>query len=410
MAESLLPSVSEPRETAVSLTSAERRPLDADIIRRFYDPWTCPAHLLPYLAFQRSVDIWSEGWTKSKKRSVIARAPEMHRLKGSIEGIRQYVEVAGGDLVHYLAPPQGVFCDVEDPEQRAAWLARFAQIRIFTHRLREIDVEQNYASDTFAGGTDDIGMDDGFYAAAPEDFLFGGRSGVMWDHGVETPLRRQEVVFLEDGVQHIVETYGVTSADDVFFADFSFEGDYLDRAVIAPTLRMTLSPITFHIINSTFSNEFIDRVPELVRETVDDPAGFYANISCDGDYAEDGIDAATLVYHRWRLYDEYRSGGLPGTGTSFYNDPTLLGLEAFTLLLDIEIPDALPRQTFQAGGFEGDFIEEHDRSQADLVLDAVRQSRADRDKVLVRFATHRVLRLSDRPKLPFRLNQIVRDF
>jgi phage tail-like protein len=406
MAESLLPSVSEPRETAVSLTSAERRPLDSDIIRRFYDPWACPAHLLPYLAFQMSVDLWNEAWTESKKRSVIARAPEMHRLKGSIEGLRQYIEVAGGELVHYLAPPQGVFCDVEDPEQRAAWLARFAQLRIFTHRLREIDPEQNYCEEAFAGGDDD----DGFYAAAPEDFLFGGRSGVMWDHGVETPLRRQEVAFRKDGVQHFVETYGAVTSEDAFFADCSFEGDYLDPMAATPTLRLTLTPITYHIVETQITGDFIDRVPEIVRETVDDPAGFYADISCEGDYVEDGIDPATLVYQLWRLYDKARSGGLPANGASFYDDPTLLGLDAFTLLLDIEVPDSLPPQTFCAGGFEGDFLEEHDSSKTDFVLDAVRQARADRDTVLVRFATRRVLKFSDRPKLPFRLGQIVKDY
>ena len=75
---SILPSSSWSK--AVEQASGERwDALDIDIIRRAKDPRTCPAHLLNFLAFERSVDIWDENWPEEKKRQVIADAPEDHR-------------------------------------------------------------------------------------------------------------------------------------------------------------------------------------------------------------------------------------------------------------------------------------------------------------------------------------------
>lgn len=64
-------------------------------IRNFYDPYQCRADLLPYLAWEMSVDYWDENWSEQTKRDVIAASNPIHTTKGtryaldkSIESIR----------------------------------------------------------------------------------------------------------------------------------------------------------------------------------------------------------------------------------------------------------------------------------------------------------------------------------
>jgi phage tail P2-like protein len=132
---SLLPGNRTPWDEALSLNSAARRPLDTQIVARFYDPWTCPAHLLGYLAFQRSVDVWNDAWPELRKRQVIAAAPAMHRRKRTLSGLRDYISLAGAELVHVMRPPQrfiaGRALSREDFEQ---WLRLLPQLRVYSKR------------------------------------------------------------------------------------------------------------------------------------------------------------------------------------------------------------------------------------------------------------------------------------
>ena len=64
-------------------------------LRSLWDPQTCPYELLPYLAWQYSVDRWDENWSEQIKRKVIAEAFEIHKLKGTKEAIRRAVEPFG---------------------------------------------------------------------------------------------------------------------------------------------------------------------------------------------------------------------------------------------------------------------------------------------------------------------------
>ncbi|ENN6810711.1 phage tail protein I [Vibrio fluvialis] len=64
-------------------------------IHNFYDPYQCRVDLLPYLAWEMSVDYWDENWSEQTKRDVIAASNPIHTTKGtryaldkSIESIR----------------------------------------------------------------------------------------------------------------------------------------------------------------------------------------------------------------------------------------------------------------------------------------------------------------------------------
>lgn len=64
-------------------------------IRQLWDPATCPAALLPWLAWANSVDDWQESWPESVKRSVIAAAFEVHRYKATPYALQAALDALG---------------------------------------------------------------------------------------------------------------------------------------------------------------------------------------------------------------------------------------------------------------------------------------------------------------------------
>lgn len=64
-------------------------------IRQLWDPYNCPAPLLPWLAASFSVDRWDNAWPEATKRSVIAASYFIHAHKGTIGAVRRVVEPMG---------------------------------------------------------------------------------------------------------------------------------------------------------------------------------------------------------------------------------------------------------------------------------------------------------------------------
>ncbi len=60
-----------------------------------WNPATCPAALLPWLAWALSVDEWDDTWTEATKRAVVAASVEVHRRKGTVGSIKRALAVAG---------------------------------------------------------------------------------------------------------------------------------------------------------------------------------------------------------------------------------------------------------------------------------------------------------------------------
>ncbi|PTT13532.1 MULTISPECIES: phage tail protein I [unclassified Pseudomonas] len=89
---SLLPLSSTQLERAIEAAMAETTEIP---LRTLYNPDTCPAHLLPWLAWTWSVDRWDSGWTEAVKRSAIRSAFYVHAHKGTIGALRRVVEPLG---------------------------------------------------------------------------------------------------------------------------------------------------------------------------------------------------------------------------------------------------------------------------------------------------------------------------
>ncbi len=81
---SILPVSASRAERVVDSTAGD---MLADIavclIRYVKNPDLCPTELLPWLAWEMSVDTWNDTWTETEKRAAIKRAAYIHRHRGT---------------------------------------------------------------------------------------------------------------------------------------------------------------------------------------------------------------------------------------------------------------------------------------------------------------------------------------
>ena len=64
-----------------------------------WNPATCPAATLPWLAQALHVDEWSETWTEAQKRAVIASSVATHKRKGTIGALKRALSALGYEVV-----------------------------------------------------------------------------------------------------------------------------------------------------------------------------------------------------------------------------------------------------------------------------------------------------------------------
>lgn len=88
---SLLPPNATPLETALEETAARLSDVPVPL-RALWDPATCPAELLPWLAWGVSIDFWDAAWTVEQKRAAIAGAIDAQRRKGTRASLRAVLD------------------------------------------------------------------------------------------------------------------------------------------------------------------------------------------------------------------------------------------------------------------------------------------------------------------------------
>lgn len=87
---SLLPPSAFREERAQEQASTELiTSLDTDMVRKVKNADDCPAHLLPWLAWESAVDFWDDSWTEAQKRQVIKDAPYVHQHRGTAGAVRR---------------------------------------------------------------------------------------------------------------------------------------------------------------------------------------------------------------------------------------------------------------------------------------------------------------------------------
>ena len=95
----LLPPNATPLERAFDRAGHERIDKIPVEIRSLYRPREMPADILPWLAWQLSVDQWGADWPDEQKRRVVANIMAVHRRRGTVASVRRALTNAGfGDV------------------------------------------------------------------------------------------------------------------------------------------------------------------------------------------------------------------------------------------------------------------------------------------------------------------------
>lgn len=90
----LLPPSANDHERAIDLATARLGDVPV-LVREAWNPDTCPADLLPWLAWAFSVDEWQNDWTETEKRGVIKNALYVHKKKGTLAALKRAVAPLG---------------------------------------------------------------------------------------------------------------------------------------------------------------------------------------------------------------------------------------------------------------------------------------------------------------------------
>lgn len=90
----LLPQNATAQERALSNAAARLGDVPVPV-RDVWNPDTCPAQLLAWLAWAFSVDQWDSAWTEAQQREFIKRSVGIHRYKGTIGAVQDALGALG---------------------------------------------------------------------------------------------------------------------------------------------------------------------------------------------------------------------------------------------------------------------------------------------------------------------------
>lgn len=66
-----------------------------EVIATLWTPASCPAPLLPWLAWALSVDEWDAEWSETTQRAVCDASFKVHKLKGTVGAVRRAIDAIG---------------------------------------------------------------------------------------------------------------------------------------------------------------------------------------------------------------------------------------------------------------------------------------------------------------------------
>jgi len=397
MTASLLPQNATDFKLALDDLSADRwAALDVDVIRRFRDPWVCPAHMLNFLAFERSVDIWDVDWPDQTKRSVIASAPADHRLKGTLGGVRRYVQIAGGEIVQTVTPPEGVYAAPDlTVVQWQTYLDRQPRLRIkIARNTATWTAPLGHFADHAYSDEDCAGINDGAFLRA--------RQAVLRDTkgAADTPIQIRRVVTSSEARTGVLFEQVIRPAADPL-AIFAGEGFYSELFVEADEVaQRTYSFAIDRAYQHRSAVALLDTVPvgyrprdtRYFRESEQGPAGeghFADDVLAPDMFVTDDIGDELLADVLY-LHNPAVNAPLVDGGNS-YADHCRSDFPLYSAHMIVRLDETGAHGDAYAGaGFVGEMraAEEVDAAR-DRVARSIRSSKSLRDKISY---THKTLR------------------
>lgn len=398
--DSLLTAEAAPWEKALEKTSAARWPLAWELLRTLHSPDDIPVDKLPILAWALSVDLWDERWPIEKKRSVVRRAIADHSIKGTVAGVRRYLEIEDSNLVQLLAPPQRTFASrTLTKAEYDEWLRQMPQLRVYLQSKPGDGTGLDFAGDGFAAGAafDQESEAHAFGRFDAGAAIYGRFPYLYRPDGSLTPLKTAELIS-STGTRNVVDTeqYMVPGIGGLSFVGSAYAGEaHADDEVLAPqafTVRLEREYLhdTSTLSLTTASPGYRPINVRFERESEIGNGGPYVFA---GDFASSsffvGFDEARwMIYDRIYLLDPTIAAPLVDA-LSFANH-TRVGMDPFTFEALVDAEDVAE----PGAGFDGNFVGEvfarpEVLDKIDRALDAVALAKGYRDKALVTFETTR---------------------
>ncbi len=387
----LLPDNATALERAVSLTGAARRPLPHELVSAAKNPATCPAELLPLLAYELSVDIWDDAWTVEKKRSIVMQAIRFHRMKGTLSGIKEYVRHSGGEILSLVRPPaKSFYSPHQSREEREEWLASLAELRLFDTAEPTAIPGRNFHGTTAAGGyrsffADALGRGQIFCPPSTANERFGARAE-FHDQGIETPVPRLNLdgsgtrIFLHGHAPWSV--FAGLPAGDRFFLK-----SQAARRIVSISLEVSETNRELARFPVNASLDPVNAVPEMVMKKGVLLHSVFSGLPVSRRYYA-RTTANLRVFRSVRLFDPDRVPA--GRKALSYWGAARLGLPPYWAELKTSIPGR--RSRFAADLFISGFFVQSPRKKLEAVRAAVGAAKSARDKILLHTKTYRPLR------------------
>lgn len=393
MTANLLPKNATPFERAVEQVNAERYPLPATLPRDYKNPATCPAHLLPYLAYELSVDTWNESWSETRKREAVARAFDLHRKKGTLAGLRLAAATAGAELVRATLPPSKTFAAPSfTVAERNAFLSKYPELRVYTYRNKGNIGRGLIAGRFYASNADgETGNRARSYVVGSTAAGRYGRQAYLYRNGAETPLQTI-TTYQETTTGRAVdyeEVHQPGKAAGVFAGVASNRRCTVDHKAKSRIFRIRIES------NYTANN---DRVHYNTVKAGLDPMGYnsepaalqgtrrgvFTSRSYVGQCATE-TTAGDRLFDRLWLFDP--SVPIETRGRSTHLGGARLTMPAYHSEIVLRMRGRRP--TFMAGRFVfGQMCASDQTTYRDAMM-AVRAAKSARDKVLVQTSTYK---------------------
>ncbi len=400
---SLLPPNRTAFEEAADLTGARIDDLPIDL-PKLIQPFGIPTPHLPWLAWGLSVDLWDADWPEDKRRVLAARALLMHARKGTAASIAEHIRIMCAEPRRFIVPPAKTYLvPALTPEERAAFLARFAQLRIYPFVARATYRFAHFTSKAFGRDRAYLGACMVKDVGAWSRFV---RTAKRWDRGVETTLTIRAVT--PEGVGR----FHAAAYDEVILAPKPTAAVHLNAPPKARAFLIDDFGVRQRIVRiprdasydyrlgreaytTAWPNaELVDIRPQSVAEAhPGQPTAVYAarRQFIAGKCLPPSI-AWRFLYERWHIHDPDRvpDDRRRSTHLGF----TRLGMSAYHAEVQTRIVGHKAPRT--AGPFVNGYPVAGNRKSIADVREAIRVSKALRDSILIDTRTWRLPRAGDR--------------
>ncbi len=396
-------SVSEPAKVPVPL-------------RTIKDPLRTPDDFVPFVAWGLSTDIWDRKWDLEKKRSVANKSLRLHRIKGTLTGIKEYLSIVGTGFDSARVPPDTCFPDpAQTKAEREAYLERFQQVRVYLFTTRGKPTFGAFLrsgfklSGLFPGGN--------AFPAQTDSLARIGRRATLFEPqtGEEVNLKRVERSRVVDTGEAVsFEQFAVRSK-----AGYAFLFGGRQRAKVFPTNLGASGRIFNAEINRSYDASRDELHLTSVRPTATPINVRPRRVNLPGTVRTGQVfpplggkavafamrpsdpvarksflppsTAAHRIYDQLYLHDPARLPDKRGART--FAGVTHLGMPAYTSILKVQIQGTAPRRA--SGRYVSGFLYQSDKSRIWKSTEAVRASKSLRDKILLTAKTMRPVTVGD---------------